>query len=88
MNIAVLAYLLLAVMLIVKGAQLEQQALADPVGFLVMIGTLGGLAAGAWLRTAVLARSEQPALTFEDREPPAILALDLHRDGTPPVMSH
>lgn len=83
MNLAVLGYI--GVMFLCgKGAELEKQALADRSSFLAMVTILGTVAAMAWWRTSVLARSTDSELRFEETPTPAIFALDLHRDGTPP----
>lgn len=83
MNIAVLGYLMLMLILIVKAAQLEYDALSDPTRFRIMIGALAAIAGAAWWRTSRLAWAEEAGLKFEEHETPAITALDLHRDGTP-----
>jgi len=50
-----------------------------------MIVVLGILAGFAKWRTSALAKSPQSELRFQDEPIPAIFALDLHRDGTPPA---
>jgi len=68
----------------VAGAEKERQALGDFGAFVAMIALLSAVAAAAWWRTSRLARSPDSTLLFEETPEPAIFALDLHRDGTPP----
>ena len=83
-NMAVLVYIGV-VFLIVKGAELELRALGDVAGFAAMMMILTLVAVAAWRWTSALAGSEDAVLRFEERESPAIMALNLHRDGTPPA---
>lgn len=83
-NMAVFGFLAL-LFLTVKGAGVERRALDDPGSFLKMVVVLGILAGFARWRTSALAKSPQSELRFEEEPTPAIFALDLHRDGTPPI---
>jgi CubicO group peptidase (beta-lactamase class C family) len=83
-NIAVLGFLGL-LFLILKAAEMERRALDDLASFLRMIVVLSILAGFARWRTSALANSWESELRFEDAPIPAIFALDLHRDGTPPA---
>jgi hypothetical protein len=67
-------------------APIERRALDDPAQMARLVLVLGGLAGLAIWRTSASARSaEATRLQFEEAPTPAILALDLHRDGTPPT---
>jgi hypothetical protein len=68
----------------VKAAEVERHALDDPVSFVKIVVVLGILAGFARWRTSASAKSWEFELRFEDQPVPAIFALDLHRDGTPP----
>ena len=83
-NMAVLGFLAL-VLLIVKGAGVERRALGDPASFVKMVVVLAILAGFARWRTSALAKSQQSKLRFDEQPTPAIFALDLHRDGMPPI---
>jgi hypothetical protein len=81
---AVLGFLGL-LFLALKAAEMERRALDDSASFLRMIVVLGIFAGFAKWRTSALAKSPQSELRFQDEPIPAIFALDLHRDGTPPA---
>jgi hypothetical protein len=82
-NMAFLGFLALLV-LVIKGAGLEGRALDNPASFVIMVAVLGILAVFARWRTSASAKSSLSELRFEEEPTPAIFALDLHRDGTPP----
>ncbi len=82
-NMAVLGFLAL-LFLTVKGAEVERRALDDPGSFVKMVVALCILAGLARWRASSLAKSPGSELRFEEEPTPAIFALDLHRDGTPP----
>jgi CubicO group peptidase (beta-lactamase class C family) len=82
-NLAVLGFLGL-LFLTLKGAEVERRALDNPASLLRMFVVLGIVAGFARWRTSALANSSESELRFEDEPTPAIFALDLHRDGTPP----
>jgi len=83
-NMAI-AYLLLFLMSITWGAELEMRAFNEPALYAaVLVGLMAGAVAARW-RTTAQARSEEAALRFDEAAEPDIYALDLHRDGgTPP----
>lgn len=66
-----------------KGAEVEQRALGDPVSSAIMLGLFGIVALCARWRTASRSKSPEGSLQFEERPVPAILALGLNRDGAP-----
>jgi hypothetical protein len=65
----------------VEGLQLEKSALEKPARYALMIVIL--CVAAAWARWLTVSRasSREGDLLFEEKEAPAIYALDLHRDG-------
>lgn len=71
------------VVLIDKGANVEQSALAHPAGLAALAGLLGIALAFARWRTDSTARSPEGSLQFEEMPVPAILGLGLDRDGVP-----
>jgi CubicO group peptidase (beta-lactamase class C family) len=70
-----------AIALAMKAARIELLALEDPASYLSAIGVLSAtaLAARWWSLTVGKAAGDQ--VKFEESENPAVLALDLHRDG-------
>jgi hypothetical protein len=67
-------------------APIERRALDNPTQMARLVLVLSSLAALAIWRTSASARSvEATKLLFEEEPTPAIFALDLHRDGTPPA---
>jgi hypothetical protein len=83
-NMVVLGFLGV-VFLIMKGAEFERTALGDSRMFAAMIATFGIAALVARWRTSRIAKPPHSELRFEEEPAPAIYALNLHRDGTPPV---
>ncbi|HXA68336.1 MAG TPA: hypothetical protein VNV82_24450 [Bryobacteraceae bacterium] len=83
-NMAVLGFLGL-LFLTLKAAEIERHALDHPASFLRIVVVLLIWAVFARWRTSALAKSPQSELRFQDEPIPAIFALDLHRDGTPPA---
>jgi hypothetical protein len=71
----------LAILALVEGLQLEKSALEKPARYALMIVIL--CVAAAWARWLTVSRasSREGDLLFEEKEAPAIYALDLHRDG-------
>jgi hypothetical protein len=82
-NMAFLGFIGL-LFLTVKGAEIEQTALGDPRSFMIMALVLAVVAGLARWRTSAKAKGSLSELRFEEEPTPAIFALDLHRDGTPP----
>jgi hypothetical protein len=67
-------------------APIERRALDDPAQMARLVLVSGSLAGLAIWRTSASARSDEATrLRFEEAPTPAIFALDLHRDGTPPA---
>jgi len=67
-------------------APIERRALDDPTQMVKLVLVLSSLAGSAIWRTSASARSDEATrLQFEEAPTPAIFALDLHRDGTPPA---
>jgi len=64
-----------------KGAEVEQRALGNPVGLAMMLALFGIAALCTRWRTAVKAKSPEGSLQFEETPDPAILPLGLNRDG-------
>ncbi len=75
----------LIVQIIDGGAQLELRALYDSRGYVAMQGILGAVAILARWRTGWHAKSEEIDVQFEDAPVPAILALQIHKDGVVPL---
>ncbi|HEV3332531.1 MAG TPA: serine hydrolase domain-containing protein [Bryobacteraceae bacterium] len=71
--------------LILEAADWERRALGNLFGYAVMAGILAIAAALAWRRTAALANSEEVELQFEEEPEPAILVLNIHKDGVMPI---
>lgn len=71
----------LGLIAILEAAQFERRALANPVEAACMFAILIGVA--IWVRRATLAaaNSEYASVRFEEEQVPAIVGLDLHRDG-------
>ena len=84
-NMAVIAFLGF-IFVTTTGASYETRALADPLGFAAMVALFAAFAILARWRASSLADDGTLSdLRFEEEEAPAIFALNLHRDGTPPV---
>jgi len=67
-------------------APIERRALDNPTQMARLVLVLSSLAGLAIWRASASARSaEATRLQFEEEPTPAIFALDLHRDGTPPT---
>jgi len=79
-NMAIV-YLVLFLLSVTWGAQLEMRALCEPVLYATVLGTLIAAAAGACWRTTAQAGSAEAVLRFEEVPEPATYALNLHRDG-------
>ena len=79
-NMAI-AYLLLFLLIVTWGAELEIRAFYEPALYAaVLVGLMAGAAVARW-RTTAKARSEEAVLRFDEAAEPAIYALDLHRDA-------
>jgi hypothetical protein len=75
----------LGIMVVVnKGAEVEQRALGNPAGLAAMLALFGIAALCARWRTAAKAKSPEGSLQFEETPVPAILPLGLNRDGATP----
>jgi len=83
-NMAFLAFVILLVAMI-EGAKFERRALGDAASFARMALVVAVVAAGSRWWAYVAAKSVGSELRFEEEPVPAILALDLHRDGAPPA---
>jgi hypothetical protein len=64
-----------------KGAEVEQRALGNPAGLATMLALLGIAALCARWRTTASAKSPEGSLQFEEAPDPVILSLGLNRDG-------
>lgn len=71
--------LILVVVIVSKGADLELHALQDPAGFYRMIEILALAASFAWLRTAFVSKVDDAPVEFEEVPPWHIVTLDLTR---------
>ena len=69
-------------LLLVKGVDFESRALYDSASYFKMLIVLGSAAILARWGTLTLAKSQETIVQFEDLEPPVILGLGLHRDGS------
>jgi hypothetical protein len=79
------AYTMLSVTFLDRAAGLERNALQSPRQFaIVLVALTVAIILVRW-RTFDLVQSEGAELRFEELEPPAILELGLHRDGTVPT---
>jgi hypothetical protein len=67
-----------------KGAAVEQRALGNPTGLATMLALLGIAAVFARWRTTASAKSPEGSLQFEEAPVPVILSLGLNRDGAMP----
>jgi hypothetical protein len=75
----------LGIMVVVnKGAEVEQRALGNHAGLAAMLALFGIAALCARWRTAAKAKSPEGSLQFEETPVPAILPLGLNRDGATP----
>lgn len=81
-NLVVLGYMGV-VFLMVKGAELERQALRDSDRLAPVLVVLGIVGVMAWLRNRVT--EGEAVLRFEEVERAEIEAFSLRRDGTPPL---
>jgi hypothetical protein len=85
-NMAI-AYLVLFLLSVSWGAELEMRAFNEPVLYAaVLVGLIAAAAIARW-RTTAQAGSSQAILRFDEAPEPAIFALDLHRDGVMPLPS-
>ena len=83
-NMAVV-YLLLFLISITWGAELEMRALDDPALYAGVLLALIAAATAAYLRTTAQAGAGQAAVRFDETPEPALSPLDLHRDGVTPL---
>jgi len=67
------------------GVQMEYAALGSPVGFVVLVAILTGIALWARRRTAEFAAIPGARIQFEDLPPSEITTLDLKPDSAPSV---
>jgi CubicO group peptidase (beta-lactamase class C family) len=67
--------------LIAKALQLETRALEDVRSYAVIVAILATLAILAWWRNVKFAKSFEGELQFEQAAEPAVMGLDLSRDG-------
>ncbi|MCU1262280.1 MAG: beta-lactamase [Bryobacterales bacterium] len=79
--VAFLTYVLVVIPLTDRAIQLERRALMGPASCAAMLAILGVAAACAWWRTAVMAKSEEVVMQFEDAPPAGVFVLGLYRDG-------
>jgi hypothetical protein len=66
---------------IVKAIQLEQWVFEDPLRYSVLCLSLAATAALLWSGNRARVKSGDSELQFEAEADPAVMALDLHRDG-------
>jgi CubicO group peptidase (beta-lactamase class C family) len=85
-NMAFLAFIGF-IAITVRGAETERAALDDPRSGVQLLLVLAIVAGAAWWRTSRRAKSSGSELNFEEEPPPVIEALNLHRDGAPPVIT-
>jgi hypothetical protein len=74
----------LLLLLLVKGAALELNALSDPAQYTLMMGILLCAAAVARWFTARRSSADEPVVQFEEEDPPFLQGLGLFRDGVLP----
>ena len=67
-----------------KGAEVEQRALGNPAGLATMLALLGVTVLCARWRTTARAKSPEGSLQFEEATVPVIMSLGLNRDGATP----
>jgi hypothetical protein len=80
-------YALLSVTFLDRAAVVERNALQDSGRLIMVLMVLSILVVAARWRTWDLSQSEGLELRFEETEPPTVLELGLHRDGTLPISS-
>jgi hypothetical protein len=83
-NMAIV-YLALFLMAVSWAAELEMRAFTDANLYALTLLTLAVAAAMARWQTTAQAKSEYAELRFDEVPEPAVLALDLHRDGVTPL---